>query len=445
MGNPSRRTVRMPVREIDPRLMATGLLTVGSPRTGKSIFLKRLRGDAIARHDPMVVLDLSGGDELESVEWQAAKYGVPEVAIFDPQMEDSWTWDFPDLTATDAARWHVSGKVFPDIKGDQSPFFNLNARDVYFTDLCVLNHFGGDYTFADSIRLAFNLGLLGRLADLVPHLGDPVRRFGDTKSAHDIMSTVRMRLAPLRPMAALLEKATRKIDLFNLRCPLVLVGRDRDAAVWSKLFSLVLDLMADERLEAPRPDPLWFFLDEFRQLEELRALSPLLRRAGKTNTIVAASLHSVNGMYARYGEHEGKEILNLFGRKVFFQTGCPDTARWAADHCGGVDSITDIEPPPGGNNVHREHKDRFNVSPEEFRRIPLPDARRDLLKGVYDGPDGTFWFEIPWLKEVTPPFGWKPRRRKRRPPQDEILYPFTERDFERLKFPNDPALLEFLK
>lgn len=321
------RTVRAPILETAPADLVTGILFTADPRTGKSVLMKRMRGDAIARRDRMMVLDLSGGDELESTEWQALRVPGYEVAILDPPMTDSWGWIFSRLIETETARLYMAGKIFPDIKGDQSPYFNLNARDVFFAVLCILAHFKGDCDLHDAIRLAYNLGLLGYLADLIPHLGDPVRRFGDTKGAHDVMSTVRMRLAPLKPVAALMSKATKKVDLLNHPGAVVLVGRNRDAPVWKTLYSLVFDLFAVERLERPRPDFFWIFFDEFRQLDPVNCLSALLRMGGKTNTIVAATLHSVNRMYDRYSEYHGKEILNLFGRKVFLKTGCPDTAR----------------------------------------------------------------------------------------------------------------------
>jgi hypothetical protein len=81
---------------------------------------------------------------------------------------------------------------------------------------------------------------------------------------------------------------------------------------------------------------------------------------------------------------------------------------------------------------------------DEIRRCPLPSVKDDRITGWYDGPDATYRFTMPFLRDTTPDKGWKPRVVKRRPAVDEILPPFTSRDFDRLKFPTNLSLGDFL-
>lgn len=438
------RTVRAGGEENDPFSMSTAFLLVGDPGTSKSIQAKILAGDVIDRGDPIVALDFSGGDELAHIEMRAARHPDYPVQVMDLRYTDSSKLRLKPLISTETSRLYYANKIFPDIKGDQSPYFNLNARDVFFTALCVLDHFGGESEDADAIRLCYAPRLLGHLADQIPHLGDPVRRFGDTKSAHDVMSTVRMRLAPMRPLAALALKCTKTIDIDNLKGATVIVVRDRDAVVMGRMASLFVDFVADMRLDTPRQDLLWVFLDELRQAEPLRSLSALLRRGRKCSTNVVMTMQSVNGVIDRYGAEVAKELFYLAGRVAALRVTCLDTARMLSERFGHVDSIIDIQPPPGEKSVRRENRERPNVTIDELRRTPLPDAKKDVLTGWFDGPSDTYRYTMPWLKDVTPPPGWKPRARVRRPATDEILPAFTTRDFERLNFPTDTNLMEFV-
>jgi hypothetical protein len=442
--------VRIAGQPTDPFSCTTGVAFFGSPGTGKSVLMEALLGDVIQRGDPAIVTDLSGS-ETDVVEWKASLVGGYPVDIFDPFVIGSGKIWFPDLVRSESGRMYFASKIFPDIANDPQPFFNLSARELFFVALCVLAHYcPDDWELADVVRLVFNRELFAWLAARVKHIGDPFAALGDSKGAHDVHATARMRLAPLKTIAALMLKCDRKIDILRPKGAVVLRARDRDMPALERLLAFIFDVVADYRLEEPRQDLLWMFMDEVRQLAEMACLSSIMRRGRKCGIVPVLGIHEIDGIFARYGKEKGAEILALIARKVFLRQGSERQARWCAEQMGQVDSIVDTLAPRGEKGTRRDHKDVFNVTPDELRRSPLPTVgggagKGDTIVGHYDGPDDSYRFETPWLADVTPPKGWKPIVRKRRPPEDEILKPFTAEDFNRLKFPADKAILAFIK
>jgi len=155
-------------------------------------------------------------------------------------------------------------------------------------------------------------------------------------------------------------------------------------------------------------------------------------------------MHEIAGIRDRYGKDRAEELLALLDHKVFLRIGSPETARWASDYLGAVESLESVPPvDPSGKDtsVKRSVKERHNVRWDELRRVPMPDPRADRIEGYVDFPNFTAAFGCPFLADVQ---GATPVLRQTVPEEWEFLRGMTEADLSRLNLPNIKAVREAL-
>ena len=424
-----------------PARLATGTLFVGKSGSGKSVLIKKMLADVLALGEPLAALDLA--DELHDFLASRAPPGT-QVRVVGGYHEGDAKIDLGPLLRSETDRRRFALKVFPDVKNDPQPFFNLSARELFFQAVCVLAFFGpGKAELADVLRLVFNRRLLSALGKLVPGVGDPFADLGDKDTAKDVYATALARLRPLSVIAALWLRCRSSVDVLAAEGATVFAWRDRDAVALEAMYAFAFDAMIEHRLSSQFADRLWCFLDEFRQLAPLECVPNVARRGRKSAVCLVASLHEVTGLYDRYGKDRAEELLGLFDHKVFLKIGSPITSRWASEYLGVVESLEDIPPHPDdpqGAGFKRAVRERPNVTWDELRRVPEPDPVKDVIRGYVDFPEFTAPFATPFMGDVTLPASFVPRPRKRRDPADERLPPFSVADAQRLSLPTKEFL-----
>lgn len=422
------------------------ILLVGTQGSGKTAILGRLLRAAVRRYDKIIELDVAGDDARDSIGWEMMTTPGYQRALFDPWVRGSAGLDLAPVLRDKSGRKYLAAKLFQREQEDRNPHFILTARRIWRKATDILAHFRPNLVhLADPIRVLQDEALCEYLGRRVPRIGNPYQAIGSGEAAADVRATLHTRLDDYEVVAALLLHAETLINPLDFEGALTLRWRDRHKDSLSALFSFIIDWVIETRLEQPRSDVLWLFLDELASLERIRGLAPLMRKGRKCLTIPCIAIHEIESMHSRYGEADANEILNLTVRKLILKLSGVSTSKWASEVMGQVEGILDVAPPLGGNLVpQRQLTTRPNVTADELRRLPRP--QNDRLVGFVDGPDSTHQFVTTYLEDVVPPRGWKPEARELRPAADQELPAFTQDDFVRLNFPrDDKKLLEFLR
>lgn len=440
------QTVRVAGVPLNPDDCRTGTVKFGKSGSGKTSLIKQTLSDVLQLGDPAVVLDLS--DEMTEFVKAKAPSGTPVHRVDVFHQGDGVGIEFAPVLTSTTARQRFASKVVPRTKGDPQPFFRDFARLVIENGSALCHHFAPSvWTLALCLRLVLNRKLHSAVGKLVPEIGDPYESLGNPKTAGDVHATVVTLLKPLAVYAALSERATRHISPLTVlndgEGVMVLVWKDKYADSLEGLLSFTLDIVAEEKMAGQSNERLWIFTDELRSIQQLEAIPAIARRGRKSSICLVASMHELAGMRERYGAERAEEMLALLDRKVFLRIGSPQTAKWGSEYLGNVETLQDIAPRGDTNKGWtRTVVDRPNVTPDQLRRIPLPDARADVIRGYLDFPEITAPFSTPFLADVKAP---PPARRTPVPESWERLTPMTLELLKRFNFPCPDAVLEALK
>ncbi len=419
------------------------LLITGLPGSGKTALLKKLKLDlALAG---VVLYETDNADESASY-WKDKTRGknVP-VHVISMKYTDGCGLNIGPMLATEADRQRFAWKLVPEVKGDTAPFWNNAARLAIENAAFILWLLsGGTMMLADIIRVASNQPLHSALCPLA---GQPdfYAAYGNNDSKRDVSVTAITKLKPLAIFAATDLRCAERITLPLTQGILVIEIPDTFVNSMSGITAFIFDTLGDHYLSRQSSTPVAFLIDEFRELGALDCIDKIGRRGRKASVSLVLTMHEVQGVYDRYGQDRGEELLGLMDHKLFLRAGSPSTAKWASSYLGETEVLQEVRPnsTDGSNKtISRSVTMRPNVLPDELRRLPMPNYAKDTLTGWADFPDETTKFTCTFKDAVT--LSKPPAPRQLRPDSHQVLPRLDAADLRRLGVKYTPEILALL-
>ena len=439
-----------------PKGAETGhFLVVGTTGSGKTLTIDSLAAQALRSirpgSDHRALIYDSKQDVLAKL---AGSRLSCEYVTLNPFDTRAVAWDIARDVTSPATALQVATILIPE-EGGSNRFFSDAARDlVTATMLSFIDRSPGRWRLADIVFGMRSKDRLARLLSGTP-LGEDVLElyFEEERTLRNILATVRSRLAPFEPIAAMWTKADRSVSLADwvngefvlvlasneaVRTPLDAINR----VVFKRATELVLAMEESSRRRT------WFFLDEVREAGKLPGLSALLTKGRSKGACVVLGFQDIAGMKEAHGEHLASEIVGQCSNKALLRLESGETAEWAANLLGEfevIEVLSSVNTDWTRKNKTRSEQYRRShaVMPSEFLTLP-PTTMRSGLTGYFVTPHiGAFRSTTP-LPEV---LDHVPKERKgypnftARPDSQQYLEPWTSKDRERLALEDVAQLL----
>ncbi len=141
---------------------------------------------------------------------------------------------------------------------------------------------------------------------------------------------------------------------------IVLQGSGRYTELARAYLQSILTLMSS-RINSPefrdsRKRRLWFFLDEFPQLGELKDFSPLLEIGRSKGVRVVIGAQDIAQIKNLYGEHTASSWTSMVGTQIIVRVNAGETANTLAKEVIGTRTVDRIVRHKGASEApHREH------------------------------------------------------------------------------------------
>lgn len=381
-----------------PKGAETGhFLVVGTTGSGKTLTIDSLAAQALpgirAGSDHRALIYDSKQDVLAKL--AGARLSC-EYVTFNPFDTRSVAWDIARDVTAPATALQVATILIPEEAGNNR-FFSDAARDlVTATMLSFIDRSPGRWRLAD---IVFGMRSKDRLAHLLsgtPHGRDLVDLyFEEERTLRNILATVRSRLAPYEPIAAMWTKADRSVSLNDwVNGEFVLVLASNEAvrtpldAINRVVFKRATELVLAKEESSRRRT--WFFLDEVREAGKLPGLSALLTKGRSKGACVVLGFQDIAGMKEAHGEHLANETVGQCSNKALLRLESGDTAEWAAKLVGEfevIEVLSSVNTDWMRKNKTRSEQFRRThaVMPSEFLTLP-PTTMRSGLTGYYVTP-----------------------------------------------------------
>ncbi len=321
-------------------------LFLGTTGSGKTLSIKRMMAEALA--------DLGAAPDQRALVYDPKQdqlsflhgLGLPsQVVTLNPFDRRSASWAIAQDVTGPAAALEVAAIFIPEERS-HNRFFSDAARDL----LCeVMKAFilqsPRCWTLRDVIAATRSLNALWSVLSCSPDGRQAFESyFADERTAANVLATLRSRLAPLSPIAALWSKADTAVSLEEWAREdfvLVLGSSERVRTALDTLnrviFKRAVELVLSQSESRTRRN--WFFLDEVREAGKLDGLSTLLTKGRSKGASVVLGFQDVEGMKAAYGDRLGNEIMAMCSNKAILRLESAETAAWASKQVGEFERI----------------------------------------------------------------------------------------------------------
>jgi hypothetical protein len=355
---------------------------VGGTGTGKSALLKVIKRSFL--NHGIRIMDLDNA--MEMVDWYRhfAPRSYP-VRCISMQHADGVGINFAQLIGSPTIRMLFAKLLIVDSTKESNRFFVDMAR-IVISNVCKVLHrlAPGKALLADIIGVAIEPDLHVELAKIAK-IKNPYATFGSNDSKRDTITTITSRLESFQPFAAMDKNCAERVTLPHADGALVLEWSYKHAEALNAIYALLFEYSAIEWLSDQRNLPVAAFIDEFRFLEKMGFIVPMINQGRKFNISLFLTMHSVLGVYERYGKELGGEIIASPEYKMFLANPCVDTAQWGSKYLGETEVREDLE--NRENKWSVSIKMRPNVLPDEVRHsLKKADFNGDVIEGYADFP-----------------------------------------------------------
>lgn len=379
----------------------THFVAVGASGSGKTLTIRVLAGAMMQGVRPgagrrALVYDAKR-DAVSVV--HGMRPGCP-VKILDPFDRRSTRWAIAKDATTPAVCLQIA-ETLVRVEPGPNQFFSLAGAEVLAGVLVALHlERPGGWDLRDVIlAMRDPEGLKGLLARR-PETAGPLAHFAEPRTLANILSTVRVRMAQLEPIAAAWAKADDEVSLAEWAAgEMVLVlGNDETSRVClDALNRAILRRSVELVLSGPEVD-VWrtlYVLDEVAQMGRLDCLSPLLTKGRSKGAAVVLGFQDMDGLRAVYG-NTADEVVGQCATKALLRVESPATAEWASRALGGAERVErQVTVSKAGDSTTHQRVRRDAALPGEF--LSLPAATRAAgVAGYFVVPEvGAFRATLP--------------------------------------------------
>jgi hypothetical protein len=337
--------------------------------------------------------------------------------------------DFSRLIVSPTIRKLLARLLIVDSKHESNRFFVDMARLVV-SNVCKALHklAPGKALLADIIGVSLDPDIHVELTKMAG-VRNPYATFGSNDSKRDTITTIASRLETYQPFAAMDKNCSERISLPHNDGALVLEWSYKHPDALNAIYALLFEYCAIEWLSSSGNASVAAFIDEFRFLEKMGFIVPMINQGRKFNVSLFLTMHSVLGVYERYGKDLGGELIASPEYKIFLANPCIETAKWASQCLGEVEVKEDLE--NLDNRWAASIKMRPNVIPDELRHgLKKADFSGDVIEGYADFPGEVTKFRSRFRHAVV--IDRTPAPRPLLPEEATEFDPFTRKDLARL-------------
>ena len=435
----------------------TNFLIVGSVGSGKTVSLSLLMKSILpqvgtAQGIRAMVYDFKG--EMPSL--IAGINPLAEIHIFNPLHEHCTCWDMAADITSDMNAEMFANVLFPDPPGGQNrdAFFLESARKCLKGVILFLNDTAPrQWSLRDIVYIMLSQQRLTTVLGYSERTNHNLDYFGADRQAAAVMATIKSKLEVYIPIAALWQRAKKKLSLKDWANSesIIVLGHDPENAVSLRaLNALIFDraaqiLLKKENVDRPKT---WLFCDELGTLQKLSMLEETAKTGRSKGISLAVGFQSVDDLYALYGKENANVIISQFLNKAFLRLSDETTSKWAETLIGQMELLRITKQKRYGDfwnhltgwDIYANHSDSetYTIKPavmaSEFREIlPINAATNQGLTGWYVGHYVYKYYE-PFKKLVAqlPQRASHVKDRADAPDHWQRFEPWTMADLQRL-------------
>lgn len=320
---------------VPSRFAVLHFVAVGSTGSGKTLTIRMLLGAFVGRMTPgagrrAVVYDA----KRDVVSILAGMAPAVPVRILNPFDARSTRWAIARDARSPAVCLQLAETLVRTEEGPNQ-FFSLAAVELVAGAMVALNlSCPGGWSLRDVILATRDREALYALLDRRPETRGALAHFAEERTLANILSTVRVRMAQLEPIAAAWDHAADEVSLdeWAVGESVLVLGNDETTRVClDALNRAILRRAVELVLNGPEVDD-WrtlFVLDEVAQAGKLDALSSLLAKGRSKGAAVVLGFQDLDGLRQVY-DKGADELVGQCGTKALLRTESPGTAEWAS-------------------------------------------------------------------------------------------------------------------
>lgn len=421
-------------------------LAIGAPGSGKTLTIRMLAGE--------MMKGVGDGSGRRAVVYDAKRDAVSiifgmkprcPVKILNPFDQRSTRWAIAKDATTPAVCLQIA-ETLVRVEPGPNQFFSLAGTEILAGVLVALHLSApGRWDLRDVILATRDPDVLQALLKRHPETAGPLVHFAEPRTLANILSTVRVRMAQLEPIAAAWANADDEVSIEEWATTemILVLGNDETTRVCLDAINrVILRRSVELVLNGPEVDG-WrtlYLLDEVAQMGKLDCLSSLLTKGRSKGASVVLGFQDMDGLRAVY-DKGADELVGQCATKALLRIESPATAEWASRTIGESEQVEhQVTTSKGGDSTTHQTVKRDGALPSEFLSLPAASP----AEGV------TGYFVVPQIGAFrateTPVYVRKHLNPKAvdvadfvpRPVGDQYLRPWTAEDRDRLGISSAP-------
>ncbi len=424
---------------IPSQLASLHFLLVGAPGSGKTLTIRMLfshLADQMRPHAGKRAIVYDAKRDIVSI-LAGIRPKIP-VKLLNPFDARSTRWAIAKDAESPAVCMQIAETL---IRVEEGPnqFFSLAGIEILASVMVAFNLSApGRWTLRDVILATRNQHLLRKVLERYAETSGALVHFEEPRTLANILSTVRVRLAQLEPIAAAWDCAQDEVSLAEWaegEAVLVLGNDETSRVCLDALNRVILRRSVELVLNGPEVEG-WqslYVLDEVAKAGKLDCLGSLLAKGRSKGASVIIGFQDMDGLRAVY-DKEADEIVGQCATKAIFRLESPGTAEWASRLIGQTEQWDhQVTTAPAGDSTTHQRTKRDGVLPSEFLSLP-PASREGGFTGYFVVPlVGAFQRTVSpkAIAKLLRPKGDEPDFIPR-PTEHQYLRPWTAEDYCRL-------------
>ncbi|HAB19276.1 MAG TPA: type IV secretion system DNA-binding domain-containing protein [Verrucomicrobiota bacterium] len=248
-------------------------------------------------------------------------------------------WDLAQDIVSAAEIEQFASIVIPANPNEHNPFFTDASRILLRCAIVALQtQCPGQWSLRDVVLTVSNPERLRSLLSLNAETKEIGENFFRAREFPSVMSTIETKVRPLHVVAALWDKAPRKISLqkhwLERGAIILLPYHPSYSYALDPINRAIFRYLSDAMLALPKSVSRrsWVILDEVREAGKLDGLRKLLTQGREKGVCVVLGFQDIDGMREVYGKEGANELLGECNHKTFLRTDNPATADWMVSH-----------------------------------------------------------------------------------------------------------------
>jgi len=346
---------------------------IGSPGSGKTVFLNQVIERVIQRNENSVIYDFKG-------DFVSKFYRPDQDILFNPLDRRCVGWNIFNELNSEYDIDAVAASLIPPASGD-SVFWNDGARDVFSAILIYLFQQGkttnADVWEAVTMDIRHLSQILG--ATKGAERGFAYIQDGSSKQAVSVHSVLMQYAKSFQYLKDLDGDFSIQKWIENPKGNIFIPNYANTKDTLKPILSLFVDLLGRQLLSLPDDinRRIFFFEDEFGTLQRMSTIINLLTLGRSKGASIWLGIQDVGQLEKIYGRESRQTIINACGTSVILRVSDPTTSKYLSDKIGqcvinvpqesfsmGVTDFRD------GVNLSKVEKTENLILPSELQNLP---------------------------------------------------------------------------